>query len=229
MDNQVVIMAGGRGTRLHPLTEHSPKPMLKVGSKPILETVICGFRDQGFEDFTLCVNYRGELIERYFEDGSHWGVRIKYTHEKEPLGTAGALKLIERPKKPFIVSNADVLTHVNFRELIAFHQYSEALATVCLALYQHQIPYGVAESEGAKVTDILEKPIKNFAVNAGIYALSPQALDCLPDGPSDMPDLLKTLIRKGNGTQAVTAYCLTEYWIDVGTFNDLDRARVMAQ
>ena len=218
-------MAGGRGLRLHPLTIHSPKSMLEVGKKPMLETLIHGFADQGFDKFTLCVHYKAELIEGYFRDGSSMGVNIEYVREPYPMGTAGALGLMPRPERPFIVINADVLTRLDYVGLLAFHESCGTLATVCLALHQYQIPYGVPKLEGDRIVEIAEKPILNTAVSAGIYVLSPEALDEIPEGPSDMPDLLQSLMKKSNGTTAVTSYCLTEYWMDVGTFSDLTKAR----
>lgn len=214
----VVIMAGGRGERLHALTQHTPKPLLPVGDKPMVESIIEGFRDQGFRRIWLCVHYKAELIERYFGDGARLGVKIRYTHEAEPLGTGGALRLLPRFEVPVIVSNADILTRVPYGQLMEFHARSNAQATVCLALHQHQVEFGVAEVEGERLVGIREKPIVNYHVNGGIYVLEPSAVEQAPEGAFDMPDLIGRLER-------VAAYPIHDYWRDVGRFNDLEKAQ----
>ncbi len=219
---EIVVMAGGRGQRLHPLTESTPKPLLTVGQQPILEQIVEMYARQGFKEFTFCLGYRGDQIEAYFGTGDRLGLRINYVHEKEPLGTAGALNLIEPPIAPFIVTNADVLTELDAKDLLAFHKTRMCLATVCTALYQHQVRYGVVESEGHKFVRMREKPIENFAVNAGIYVLSPKVLRMLPNGASDMPDLVERAKLKGAG---VATYPLKRHWTDVGTFSDLAKAQ----
>ena len=224
----VVIMAGGRGTRLHPLTEHTPKPMLRVGSKPILETILGRFVAQGFKRFVFSVNYRAEVIERYFGDGARWGVAISYVREDRPLGTAGALgRLTPRPDEPIIVANGDVLADLDYRAMLRAHEKSGALATVALGLHQYQIPFGVPRLDGGgEVVRLDEKPIENTAVSAGIYVLSPAALTALNGGRLDMPDLLGRLVAQGqeDGTPAVATYPIEGHWIDVGRFEDLGRA-----
>lgn len=217
----IVIMAGGRGERLHPLTQHTPKPLLKVGSKPMLESMIAAFHAQGFKHFVLCVHYKAELIEAHFGDGSRFGVDIEYIHEPEPLGTAGALRLLSRPDDPFIVANADVVTRADYIGIMAHHRNEAADATVCLALYQHQVPYGVVETDGTRFLGVQEKPICNYSVAAGIYVLSPHALDWVPPGRSDMPEVVQEIVRRGN----VTTYSLTGPWMDVGRFEDYGRAQ----
>ena len=215
----VVLMCGGKGERLHALTRHTPKPMLPVGDKPMIESLIETFRDQGFRKFWLCVHYKAEMIEGYFGNGSRWGVKIGYTHEKEPLGTAGALRLLPKFNVPFIVQNADILTRISYGELMTHHGQSNAPATMCLALHQHQIEFGVADVEDGRLVRIREKPIENYYVNAGIYVLDPKALEQLPpEGPCDMPDLIGKL-------DPVSAYPIHDYWRDLGRFEDLERAR----
>lgn len=214
-----VIMAGGRGQRLHPLTEKTPKPMLTVGGKPILETVMEGFAEQGFKKFWLCLGYRAELIQRYFQDGTGRGWRVRYTVEPEPLGTAGPLSLLPEFNSPFIVGNADVLTKLSYGKLMEHHARSNADATVCLALWQHQIPYGVAQfGEDGLLTAVQEKPIEGVPVVAGIYVLNPLVVKLIPKHTRiDMPDLLKMLDR-------VSGYVMEGHWQDVGRFEDLSRA-----
>ncbi len=185
--------------------------MLKVGGKPILEQIIDGFSRQGFKKFWLCVNYKKELIEAHFGNGEGRGLKIKYIHEDKPLGTGGALNLLPKFDVPFIVSNADILTRLQYGELMEHHARSNALATVCLGLYQMQIPYGVADFVNDEFVGLREKPIENIQVNAGIYVLEPEALDHAPKGRFDMPDLIKRLDR-------LSAYPIQEYWCDVGNF-----------
>lgn len=217
MSTTVVIMAGGRGLRLHPLTEHLPKPMLHVGERPILQQILEGFTEQGFTRFIFCLGYRAEVIRSHFSDGSMWGAEIAYVTETQPLGTAGALRLIE-PEPTVIVQNADVLTRVDYRDVLRLHMQTQADATICAAHYQHQIPYGVLEIEDETLTATLEKPVKSWPVNAGIYVLSRKALEMVPEGYSDMPDLIDRLDR-------VSVYQIANHWTDVGTLESLERAR----
>lgn len=214
----VVIMCGGLGTRLHGLTKDRPKPMLPVGSKPMLETIIERFRDQGFKEFTLCVRYRAELIEEYFGDGARHGVHITYIREEEPLGTAGALRLLPKQSRPFIVSNCDVWCEIDYRDLLARHNEHPMDATVCLALYQHQVPFGVVDvDDEGRLSEIAEKPIKNYYINAGIYVLPPYAPDVIAPGEKiDMPDLLSKLTR--------WSYPIDGQWLDLGHFDVLAKA-----
>ena len=212
-------MAGGLGLRLHPITQKVPKPLVKVGSKPILEQIIESYAAQGFTDFTLCVNYKAELIAEYFGRGQGLGVSISYVREAEPLGTAGALRFLPPMKEPFIVTNADVLTKLNANHLLGFHRDNGFVATVCTALYQHQVPYGVVDSEDARYTGMPEKPIENFAVNAGIYVLSPD-MPKMISGRIDMPDVIERTKRKGS----VGVYPRDGGWFDCGSFVDLARA-----
>ena len=210
-------MAGGRGQRLHPLTEKTPKPMLKVGSKPILEQIVAGFAAQGFCDIWLCVNYRKSLIKKYFNAGSNWGCRIRYVDEPRAFGTAGALSLLPKFDTPAIVSNADVLTEMDYTDLLRFHWREQADVTACAALYQHQVRYGVFDTAGNKMLDLREKPIENFQVNAGIYALNPEVIAAVPKKNYNMTELM---LAQPN----VAVYPLPGYWTDVGTFEDLAKA-----
>lgn len=213
-----VIMAGGRGMRLRGLTEDHPKALVHVGGQPMIETIIQGFRDQGFKRFWLCLGYRAHMIQEYFGNGAKFGVKIKYIHEAEPLGTAGALRLLPDFDVPYIVSNCDVLVAptISYGHLMEAHARSGALATVCLALHQVQIEFGVATMEDGRLINIREKPIENFMVNAGIYVLEPDAVSRAPKGRFDMPELLDNLDSLGH-------YPIEGQWHDVGDFEDLAR------
>jgi dTDP-glucose pyrophosphorylase len=221
--NWVVLMAGGLGTRLQPLTQECPKPLLPVGGKPILETIIEGFAEQGFKRIFLSVSYKAEMIREYFGSGEAWGVELQYLHETARMGTAGGLGLLsERPTAPLIVMNGDLLTRVNFDNLLRFHEAQGAAATMAVRDYELRVPYGVVRLDGARIQGIEEKPARSFFVNAGIYALSPEVLDHVPPGREcDMPELLETLIAAGRN---VAAYPLREYWIDIGRLEEFERA-----
>lgn len=222
-DNLVVLMAGGDGLRLRPLTEELPKPLLKVGNKPLLERILESFIDYKFHNFAISVNYKSELIRDYFGDGSKWNVSIQYLQENEKLGTAGSLSLIENNyDQPVIVMNGDVLTQVNFDSLLAFHSEQGADAMMCVRNYDLQIPYGVVETADAGITAIAEKPLQRFLVNAGIYVLEPRALSLIPyDTPFDMTDLFRLLIDQQRET---AVFPIREYWLDIGHMDDYQRA-----
>lgn len=222
--NWVVLMAGGMGTRLRPLTEATPKPMLPVSGKPILENILESFAEQGFRKFFFSVNYLADAIRGHFGDGSRWGVHINYLLENKRLGTAGALSLLPgRPTDPIIVMNGDLLTRVRFDGLLHFHGEHGAAATMAVREYDFQVPYGVVRLEGSSVTAIDEKPVHRFFVNAGIYALSPKALELVPDNQYfDMPGLFDAVLAKGGH---VSAYPVREYWLDVGRIEEFERAQ----
>jgi len=223
LPNSAVLMAGGLGTRLGSMTEKCPKPMLRIGGKPILETAVEILRDAGIRRFTLSVNYLSEQIEDYFGDGDRHGVTINYLRESEPLGTAGALrKFSDHDEIPFLVMNGDILTRVNFAHLLDYHRDSDAVATMCVQRFDQQIPFGVIEVEGNEITDIQEKPTARFFVNSGIYVLDPLALEFLPDsGSFDMPQLFSVLRDQRKTT---IAYPIQEYWVDVGEPSDFQQA-----
>lgn len=221
--NQVVLMLGGLGTRLRPLTNDIPKPMLKVGNKPIVETIIDGFKQYGYTNFIFSVNYKKEVIQNYFQSGEAFGITIDYVEEEKRMGTAGALSLIEnRPTEPFFVMNGDLLTQVNFDQLMQFHLEHDAVATMCVREYEYQVPYGVIETNGTDLTAIKEKPIQRSFVNAGIYVLSPEVFDYIPSETFyDMPTLFEKLMELGKKT---TAFPIHEYWLDIGQVDDFQRA-----
>lgn len=222
-ENTVILMAGGLGTRLRPLTDHVPKPMLKVGDKPILETIIDSFKGFGFSNFILSVNYKKEMIKSYFQNGKHLGVNISYIEESKRLGTAGALSLlVEKPNLPFFVMNGDLLTKINYEQLLNFHNETKSIATMCAREYEYQIPYGVLETENHRLLSVEEKPVHKSFVNAGIYVLSPNVLNWVPKNNFfDMPDLFKKLI---NEKKEVSAFPLREYWLDIGRIDDYEKA-----
>jgi dTDP-glucose pyrophosphorylase len=224
-ENWVVLMAGGLGTRLRPLTDHSPKPLLRVGNRPILETILLKFAEFNFNRFYLSVNYKSEQIKSYFQDGAKWGVNIQYLEESKRLGTAGALSLLPGiPDKPIIVMNGDLLTKINFEQLLEFHESNGLPATMCVREFQHQIPYGVVKTEEHRLVDIVEKPVHSYFVNAGIYVLSPEVLRLIPhDTYYDMTTLFETLIRKNMGAGI---FPIREYWLDIGRMSDFEKANM---
>lgn len=223
LPNPVVIMAGGEGKRLRPLTENCPKPMLKVKGKPMLEIILDRCKEAGFHQFYLSVNYLKQQIIDHFGDGYRWGIKIEYLEESQPLGTAGALRLFPpNLSLPFLVLNGDVLTHVPYSALLRFHEEHEAFATVSVKEHETVIPYGVVETKGTLVSGFQEKPILSHYVNAGVYAFSPNALSYLtPDVPCDMPELLQR-IQADN--QPVHAFPIHENWLDVGHTEALTKA-----
>ncbi len=221
--NKVVLMVGGLGTRLYPLTQDTPKPLLKVGDKPILQTIVERFADYGFINIVMCVNYKGHMIQDYFGDGSAFGVTIQYVLEEERMGTAGALSLLtEKPNDPFFVMNGDLLTNVNFENLLDYHQAQNSTATMCVREYDFQVPYGVVSVEGNQVTSIEEKPVHKFFVSAGIYMLSPSVLDRIPQNQFyDMPTLFEKIIHSKD---SAVSFPIHEYWLDIGRMSEYEQA-----
>jgi dTDP-glucose pyrophosphorylase/predicted transcriptional regulator len=219
----VFLMAGGLGTRLQPLTNDCPKPLLKIGDKPILEIILENFIDFGFRKFFMSVNYKAEMIEDHFGDGSRWGVQIQYIHEDRKMGTAGSLSLLpERPEHAIIVMNGDVLSKVNLQHLIDFHAAHKAKATVCVKDYHFQFPYGVIKADQHRLKGIDEKPIQRFFVNAGIYVLEPEVLEWIPrDARFDMTDLFRKLLLQKLET---IVFPIHENWMDIGRIEDLAKA-----
>jgi len=219
----VVIMAGGRGERLSVLTKHTPKPMLRVGSRPILETIIMNYAAQGFRNFYLAVNYKSEQIEDYFGDGSSRGLNINYLREKERLGTGGALSLLpEKLDGPIVVSNGDVLSKEDYGHVLDGHLASGDDATVLVRSYEIQVPFGVISQQGQHVTAIEEKPTHTFTINGGVYVLSPAAVDLVPRNTFyDLPTLLQDLVRQG---MRVRCHRAESYWMDIGRLADYERA-----
>jgi dTDP-glucose pyrophosphorylase/CBS domain-containing protein len=218
-----VIMAGGYGKRLLPLTESVPKPMLPVGDKPLLELTIQQLRRSGIRDISLTTHYLPESIVKHFGDGSAFGVRLHYLREDLPLGTAGGLRLMKRTDNPFLVINGDILTGVPFKEMLNFHRKFGALLTVGVRKYDVHVPFGVVECEEVNITHIREKPSLNFFINAGIYLLEPSACDYIPIGERfDMTDLIQKILEAG---KPVVSFPIMEYWLDVGQHEDYQKAQ----
>ncbi|QOR00882.1 nucleotidyltransferase family protein [Campylobacter sp. 2014D-0216] len=223
-ENEVVLMVGGLGSRLGELTKDTPKPMLKVGKKPILENIVLNFKEQGFKKFIFCVNYKKEVICDYFQDGKNLGVEITYIKEKQKLGTAGALSLVQDIKNTFIVMNGDILTKLDFEKLIKEHKKSKAVMSVVLREFEHQIPYGVVKVFNQYIEDIEEKPVQKFLVSAGIYVLEPEVLKYIDKNTYfDMPNLIKSLLGQ---KLKINSYLLEDYWIDIGRLEEYEKAIV---
>jgi dTDP-glucose pyrophosphorylase/predicted transcriptional regulator len=222
--NLMIIMAGGLGSRLRPYTENCPKPLLQVAGKPILEHIIERAKLEGFHKFVLATHYLGNMIEDYFGSGERLKVHIEYLRETTPLGTAGALGLLpSRPDEPFVVTNGDVITDIAYGELIDFHSRNAATATMAVRLHEWQQPFGVVQVQGLDIIGFEEKPIIRCHINAGVYVLSPDALDALPANVRcDMPAIFERLQMQ---SRRVVAYPIHEPWLDVGRPDDLAEAR----
>ena len=224
-DNPVFLMAGGFGKRLQPLTDSTPKPLLKVGNKPILENILDQFIAVGFHNFYIFVHYKAEMVQEYFGNGSDWNVTIKYIHEDRPLGTAGGLGLLPKdfPAYPMLMMNGDLLTKIDFEQLLNFHIKEKSDITMCVREYDFQVPYGVIKADKHRITSIEEKPIHRFFVNAGVYVLSPSILSEV-DGVNylDMPQLLE---KKIESSGCVNMFPVHEYWLDIGQIEQFDQAQ----
>ena len=226
-ENIVVIMAGGLGKRLMPYTGDCPKPMLPVAGKPMLEHIIERAKAEGFSRFVVAVHYLGHMIEDYFGNGHKFGVQVDYLREDKPLGTAGALALLApRPDQAFLVTNGDVITDIRYGELLDFHNRHAAAATMSVRVHEWQHPFGVVRMDGVDIVGFEEKPVARTHINAGVYALSTAALDCLsPNTACDMPSLFEQLQARGART---VAYPMHEPWLDVGRPEDLQFANMRA-
>jgi dTDP-glucose pyrophosphorylase len=223
VENQMVIMAGGKGSRLKPLTDKTPKPMIEVNNQPMLEHIILRAKLQGFNNFVITINYLAEQIKTYFEDGKKFGVNISYIQENQPLGTAGSLKNLEKASQfPFVVSNGDVLTEINFVDLLNFHNAYNYDLTIAVKTYEWTNPFGVIKTEGMKVIDYVEKPINSSIINAGIYCVTPKILEFMEENKYlDMSDFIQKCLDSG---LSVGAFALYEKWQDIGRKEDLHKA-----
>lgn len=222
--NIIVIMAGGEGKRLRPLTKKTPKPMLIIKDKPILQMIFENYLEQGFNNFLFSVNYKAKHIKNYFQAGEEWDAKINYLEEKKQLGTAGSLSLINNiPKKPFIVQNGDLLTNLDYEKLINYHIESKSFATMVTHKQSFEIPYGVVNTRKKDIRSLEEKPSYEILVNAGIYVFSPEAINLVPKNEYiDMPDFFNSLINLG---KSVKAYMLNDLWLDVGNLNEFKKAQ----
>jgi dTDP-glucose pyrophosphorylase len=222
--NAIVIMAGGKGSRLHPETENCPKPLLPIAGKPILEHIINRAKAEGFSHFILAIYHLGHMIEEYFGTGEKFGVRIDYLRETSPLGTAGALSLLDPlPSSAIIVTNGDVITDIRYGELLDFHEQNGASATMAVRIHEWQNPFGVVQTQGIEITSYEEKPISRSNINAGVYVIDPTFLKLLKKSERyDMPTLFELIQGKG---ERIVACPIHETWLDVGSPEDLELAR----
>tara|TARA_Y100000766_G_scaffold285041_1_gene306034 strand:- start:613 stop:1674 length:1062 start_codon:yes stop_codon:yes gene_type:complete len=225
IENPVFLMAGGFGSRLKPLTDDCPKPMLKVGPRPLLETIILKLKAQGFQNFYISIHYLADQVKEHFGNGSQFGVNIDYVYEESPLGTGGALSLLPSSisKLPLLMLNGDILTNIDFTQLLEFHEKNNNSATMCVKQYQYQVPYGVINGDGHIITSIVEKPTHSFFVNAGIYVLNNSIVTSLDsEEVKDMPSLLEEKMQSG---ETISMFPIHEYWLDIGRMEDLHRAQ----
>lgn len=222
-----LIMAGGFGTRMMPLTEETPKPMLPVGGKPLMERTLERLREAGIRRVTVSTHHRPEKIREHFGDGGAYGIEMEYVHEKQPLGTGGSLGLMDQSDEPLLVINGDVLTRVDFRAMIEYHKEHQAEMTIAVRHYGLKVPYGVVECEGPRVCSLREKPEVMVLVNAGVYVLEPSVQELVPrDQRFDMTDLIQLLL---DANRTVVSFPIIEYWVDIGQPADYARAQNDAQ
>lgn len=220
---QAVVMAGGLGTRLRPLTEDLPKPMLPLGGRPLLELIVEQLQQAGIRRVNVATHYKPEKIVEYFGDGRAFGVELNYVNEDRPLGTGGALGLMPAPQEPLLVINGDIFTQVNFRAMLVYHQEQQADMTVGVRRYEMQVPYGVVECDGPQVRRLKEKPQLGFLVNAGIYLMEPSVYQVIPSGQHfHMTDLIQWLLDAG---RPVVSFPIREYWLDIGQYTDYMQAQ----
>lgn len=223
-ENTIIIMAGGKGKRLLPLTASVPKPMLKIRNKPIIQRMIEGLKKSGFFNIVISVNYKSHKLTDYFSDGSKFGINISYLHEKKVLGTVGALSLLDVDKiiKPIMVLNGDIFTNIDFGKLVDFHTKAKHSITMCTANHNVTLPYGIVEMKNDKISNIKEKPLESYLVNAGIYVFDPVVIKKIPyDKKLDMPELINYYVKKDD----VAVYPLFEEWADIGTHQDYNRVK----
>jgi len=218
-----VIMAGGRGIRLQALTKNTPKPMLPVGDRPLMEIIVGQLREAGIQRVSVTTHYNAEKIEEHFGDGRNFGVEMHYVAEQSPLGTAGGIGLMDPPNETMLIMNGDILTQVDFRAMLSFHQAQKADLTVAIRGYEVQVPFGVIDCDGTFVRRLSEKPLLNFFVNAGIYFMEPSVHSYIPLGERcDMTDLIQRLLSEG---RPVASFPLREYWLDIGQIRDYELAQ----
>jgi NDP-sugar pyrophosphorylase family protein len=222
-DMSAVIMAGGYGKRLLPLTETVPKPMLPIGDRPLLELIIQRLRSSGIHDVNLTTHYLPESILDHFGDGTEFGVKLNYLQENNPMGTAGGLKQMKRPDSTFLVINGDILTSLPYQEMLVYHRQHGAVLTAGVRKHEVHIPFGVVECEDVRIVELKEKPSLSFFINAGAYLLEPSAWDCIPQNQRfDMTDLIQNLLDAG---LPVVGFPIMEYWADVGCKEDYQKAQ----
>lgn len=224
---RALVMAGGFGYRMRPLTENLPKPMLPVGGRPLLELIIGQLRNAGISRLNVSTHYKGDVIKKHFGDGSEFDMNIQYVEESKPLGTAGAIRLVEQSDDPILVINGDILTQVDFRAMLEYHRDNQADMTVAVKEHSVTVPYGLVETDGIDIVRITEKPVLSHFINAGIYLLNPEASYLVPkEKHYDMPDLIKRLVAD---KRRVVSFPVHEYWMDIGQSEDYQRANDDAQ
>lgn len=222
-----VVMAGGQGTRLRPLTEDLPKPMLPVGGRPLMERIVGQLQQAGIRKVNVTTHYKPEKIIEYFGNGQSFGVELNYVNEDQPLGTGGALSLLPEPEDPLLVINGDILTQVDFRLMLSYHHEHQADMTVAVGRHDLSVPYGVVECEGARIRSLREKPQLTYFVNAGIYLLEPSVYQFIPNGKHfNMTDLIQWLI---DADRMVVSFPIREYWLDIGQHTDYEQAQLDMQ
>jgi dTDP-glucose pyrophosphorylase len=224
-DNPVFLMAGGFGTRLKPLTDHCPKPLLKLGEKPILETILESFITSGFHQFYISTHYMPEAIKSHFGDGSQWGVNIYYVHEESPLGTGGSLGLLppDLPDLPIVMMNGDLLTKIDFEQLLNYHNQYQPVCTMCVREDEYKVPYGVVEANGTRITSLVEKPTHKYFINAGVYVVSKEMVSSVKKNIRiDMTELIEMRL---NNKEFVSMFPVHEYWLDIGKMVDFYQAQ----
>lgn len=224
-DNPVFIMAGGFGTRLQPLTDHCPKPMLRVGDKPMLQHIIERLAAQGFHNIYISTHYLPDIIRNHFGDGSKWQLNISYVHEQQPLGTGGALGLLPRnlPDMPLLLLNGDVLTKIDYTQMLEHHEHHDFDASICVREDEHRVPFGVIEAEGQLIINMVEKPIYRYKINTGIYVLNPDIVHSVKSGQHiDLPTLLEQHRQSNKKIGIYTSY---DYWLDIGQMKDYQKAQ----
>lgn len=220
---RALVMAGGKGTRLHPLTKNTPKPMLRVGGKPLMEIILCQLRGAGIKKVHISTHHRADKITKHFGNGSRLKLDLRYVNEARPLGTAGAVGLLDDVDETTLVMNGDVLTEVDFRAMLRYHREMRADLTVAVRQYDIKVPYGIIECEGALVRKVTEKPTLGFFVSAGIYLLEPSVRRFVPaDKHLDMTELIERLVA---ADRPVTSFPVREYWLDIGQHDDYARAQ----
>jgi dTDP-glucose pyrophosphorylase len=223
---RAMVLAGGFGKRLRPLTDDIPKPMLPVGDRPLLEILVDQLRAAGIKNVNMATHYKGDVIAEHFGDGRKFGVDISYVKETEPLGTAGALSMIDVGDEPLLVMNGDIVTNIDFRAMLRFHMENQAELTVAVRHYRFKVPFGVVESNGAFITSVSEKPTVEQLINAGIYLLSPSVCSSVPKGQSyDMTDVIEVLLKEN---RTVVSFPILEYWLDIGRMEDYEQAQADA-
>jgi NDP-mannose synthase len=220
---KAVVLAGGKGSRLAPYTRILPKPLMPIGDMPILEVILLQMKAAGIQEVVLTVGHLSELLRAFFQDGSQLGINISYSYEECPLGTAGPIALVDGLTETFLVTNGDVLTTLNLRDLIRFHKEQKAVATIASHCRQSKIDLGVIQKDGdCRITGYVEKPVYDFLVSMGIYVFEPTVLPYIVPGEHlDFPNLVHKLLAAG---ERVVAYEFDDYWEDLGRPDDYERA-----